>query len=334
MEISLLSPFDAHLHLRDGDLLATTVPATSMTFAGAMIMPNLKPSITTPEMALAYKERILAHAHSGFEPYMTLFLTPETTPELIEAAAGKILAMKLYPSGVTTHSEGGITAWDDPKLDAVLLKMAELDIPLSIHGETEGFVLDREAEFAPLYAQLAERHPNLKIIMEHISTKGLTVLLDTYENLYATITLHHLLYTLDDVLGGMLNPHLFCKPILKRPEDRDALRTLAFSGHAKVMFGSDSAPHPKVSKENASGAAGIFNAPLVLAKLTELFAQYGALAQLQSFVSGNAQRIYNLALPEKRVVLASRHWQVPELYGPIVPMLAGKEMDWKVIGVE
>lgn len=334
MEISLLSPFDAHLHLRDGELLATTVPASSETFAGAMVMPNLKPSVTTPQMAAGYKERILAHAHSGFEPYMTLFLTPQTTPELIEAAAGSILAMKLYPSGVTTHSEGGITAWDDPKLDAVLRKMAELGIPLSIHGETEGFVLDREAEFAPLYAQLAERHPDLKIMMEHISTKALSILLDTYENLYATITLHHLLFTLDDLLGGMLNPHLFCKPILKRPEDRDALRSLAFGGHPKVMFGSDSAPHPLSSKECGKGAAGIFTAPLALAKLTELFAEHNALAQLQSFVSTNAQRIYGLSLPEKRVILRNEPWTVPAQYGAVVPMLAKESLGWKVAGVE
>ena len=334
MEISLNAPFDAHLHLRDGDLLATTVPATAHTFAGAMVMPNLKPSVTTPEAALAYQKRILAHSDGSFAPFMTLFLTPETTPELIEAAKGKILAMKLYPSGVTTHSEGGITAWNDPRLDAVLQKMAELGIPLSIHGETEGFVMDREAEFAPLYAQLARRHPKLKIMMEHISTKTLAELLDRHENLYATITLHHLLFTLDDVLGGMLNPHLFCKPILKRPEDRDALQKLAFSAHPKVMFGSDSAPHPLAAKESSAAAAGIFSAPLALAKLAELFDENGALSALQGFVGTHAAQIYQLSLPKKCVTLKKQSWQVPDRYGNVVPMLAKETLAWQVASVE
>lgn len=334
MSISLISPFDAHLHLRDGEILATTVPATSRTFAGAVVMPNLKPSITTADQADAYKARILAHSTGAFEPYMTLFLKNDTSKQTIVEAKEKIIAVKLYPDGATTNSQGGVSAFDDPRLDEIFGTMAELAIPLSIHGETDGFVMDREAEFAPIYSELATRYPKLKIIMEHISTKTLANLVDKHANLYATVTLHHLIFTLDDLLGGMLNPHNFCKPIVKRPEDKVALQELVFAGHSKVAFGSDSAPHLRTNKECANGYAGIFTAPFALAKLAELFEANGALDKLQAFTSDNAQQIYDIKLPYKKVTLIRGNWKIPEEYNGIVPALAGEEISYKVASIE
>lgn len=334
MQISLTSPFDAHLHLRDGDMLKMSASVTSQSFAGAVVMPNLKPSITNPAMAQAYKERILAHSSSNFEPFMTLFLKNETTPQTIKDSVGKIISVKLYPDGATTNSQGGITTFDNPKLNTILNTMQEHKIPLSIHGETDGFVMDREAEFAKIYLDLATRYPNLPVIMEHISSKALVDLIDKRPNLYATATLHHLIFTLDDLLGGALNPHNFCKPIVKAPADREAIRSLVFSGHKKVAFGSDSAPHPKSAKECARGAAGIFTAPVVLMKLAELFEENGVLDKLQSFVSDNAQAIYNITLPKKVVTLEKKDFMVPDEYAGVVPALAGETIKWSIRSIE
>lgn len=334
MEISLISPFDAHLHLRDGDMLQMTAKATSETFAGAVVMPNLKPSVVNIQDANAYKERILKHSKPNFEPFMTLFLKGETTAQTIEESAGKIIAVKLYPDGATTNSEGGVRGFDDPRLDGVLKAMQKHNIPLSIHGETDGFVMDREAEFAKIYLALADKYPDLKIIMEHISTKTVVDLIDKRPNLYATVTLHHLLFTLDDLLGGMLNPHNFCKPIIKTPVDRAALRELVFSGHKKVAFGSDSAPHLRQNKLSENGAAGIFTAPIALIKLAELFEENGVLDKLQAFVSDNAQQIYNITLPKKVVTLEKSDFIVPSEYDGVVPALATKRIKWRVKSVE
>jgi dihydroorotase len=229
---------------------------------------------------------------------------------------------------VTTNSAAGDANLADAAPTLALLE--QLGIPLLVHGETHGFVLDREAEFLPIYAGLAHNYPRLTIVMEHITTAAAVALLDEYPNLHATITLHHLLITLDDVAGGLLNPHLFCKPIAKRPADRDALLAAALGAHPKVMFGSDSAPHPRHSKESAGCAAGVFSAPLVLPLLAQLFEQHGALERLQAFVSGNARRIYGITPPQKVVELERAPWRVPERYGDVVPFWAGKELAWRL----
>jgi dihydroorotase len=205
--------------------------------------------------------------------------------------------------------------------------MQELDIPLSVHGETNGFVLDREREFAFVYERLAKDFPRLKIIMEHISTKDLVELLDKYENLYATVTLHHLFLTLDDLIGGSLNPHHFCKPVVKTPKDRDALRKAVKSGHKKVMFGSDSAPHSIENK--LKGAAGIFSAPAILPALAEFFEEDAD--TFQKFVSDNARENFGLKVPEKSVILKEEEWICPYLVGDIKPLFAGKKFRYKVI---
>jgi len=208
--------------------------------------------------------------------------------------------------------------------------MSELEIPLNIHGETTGFVMDREAEFVPIYKQLAQNFPNLKIVMEHITTKASADALLEYDNLYATITLHHLFITLDDVAGGMLQPHLFCKPIAKRPEDREALLKLALSGNPKVMFGSDSAPHPKSAKEAPGCAAGVFTAPIALQLLVELFEQNNKLDNLQAFISDNAQKIYNITPPSRVITLKKESFVVPSKYNNVVPFMANKTINWSI----
>jgi len=212
--------------------------------------------------------------------------------------------------------------------------MEEMGIPLMIHGETYGFVMDREKEFLASYEYLAQKFPQLKITMEHITTRDAVELLDRYENLYATVTLHHLIITLNDVAGGMLQPHLFCKPIAKRPEDREALLAAALQAHPKLMFGSDSAPHPISKKECCGCAAGLFTAPVCLPTLVELFEEHGALDNLQAFVSGNAQRIHHFTPLSKTVKLEKVGMLVPESYGDVVPYRAGETIPWAVTSID
>jgi dihydroorotase len=332
--ITLTMPLDMHLHLRDSEMLETVAPLTSYSFSGALVMPNLVPPVTTKEMVKEYKKRIKhAIGRDDFEPYMTLFYQ-NYSREFLESVCDDVTAIKLYPSGVTTNSEGGVASFDIEAMRETLDAMSDLGIVLSVHGETNGFVMDREAEFMSVYEMLALNFPKLKIIMEHITTREAVEMLDRYENLYATITVHHLIITLDDVAGGMLRPHLFCKPIAKRPHDRDALLKVALEAHPKVMFGSDSAPHPKHTKESCGCGAGVFTAPIALQLLCEVFDTHGKLDNLQTFVSDNAQRIYGICAEYKEVVLAERDFVVPEMYGSVVPMKAGETLKWSIERVE
>jgi len=333
-EIILHEPLDMHLHLRDGEMLRTVAPLSAHSFSGALIMPNLVPPVTDGAMLRAYRQRILAAiGDEVFEPYMTLFFKPEYDLDFLAPLAEELTAVKLYPAGITTNSEGGVSGFDIEELRPALGALSDLGIPLCIHGETGGFVMDREKEFVPIYEALADAFPDLTIIMEHITTAESVAALDRHPNLYATITLHHLLITLDDVAGGMLQPHLFCKPIAKRPEDREALLQAALSAHPKVMFGSDSAPHPQHAKECPGCAAGIFTAPIALPVLAELFARHGELENLQHFVGNNAQRIYGLNPPKKKVRLTDTPMRVPEKYGEVVPMFAGETIGWRIDAV-
>jgi len=328
MQLELNQPLDMHLHLRQGDLLHRVAPLSADSFAGAVIMPNLVPPVDHLDRLKAYRAEILAATGSRvFEPYMTLFFRAYTREEL-RAAREHIIGLKLYPAGVTTHSEGGVQAMDEA--EPVLACMEDLGIPLLVHGESHGFVLDRERAFLEVYEHLAGRFPRLKIVMEHITTRDAVALLDRHENLYATVTVQHLLITLDDVAGGLLHPHLFCKPIAKRPEDRDALLAAALDGHPKLMFGSDSAPHPVDQKECCGCAAGVFTAPVALPLLAELFERHHRLEALQGFVSDQARRIYGLHPPTKTVRLEKAPMQVPERYGPVVPLRAGETLSWRI----
>jgi len=329
--MQLTAALDMHLHLRDGEMLENIAKSSANTFSGAIIMPNLAPPVSTKEEVVAYKQRIMAAiGDEKFTPYMTLFFKPSYDKAFLESVRDEITAIKLYPAGITTNSEGGVSGFDVEELRPALSAMSELNIPLCVHGETNGFVMDREAEFVSIYERLASAFPKLKIIMEHITTKESVAALDRFKNLYATITVHHLLITLDDVAGGMLKPHLFCKPIAKRPEDREALLKVALSAHPKVMFGSDSAPHPKHAKEACGCAAGVFTSPIALQVLAELFDKHDALDKLQAFVSGNAQNIYEVAPPTKTVILEKKPFKVPSDYNGVVSMYTDEKIAYSI----
>jgi dihydroorotase len=210
--------------------------------------------------------------------------------------------------------------------------MEEMQIPLLVHGESAGFVLNRESEFLEIYKRLAETFPKLHIIMEHITTAEAVDFVDHYPNISATVTLHHLMITLDDVIGNLMEADLFCKPVAKSPKDRERLREAVFSGHERIMFGSDSAPHPRHKKECCGCAAGIFSAPVALPMLTELFENADRLDVLQSFVSDIACKRYGLHPPEKQVILEEKPWDVPKLYGKVKPFGSGSRLRWSVAG--
>lgn len=324
---------DMHLHLREGEMLKLVAPLSAKSFAGAVIMPNLVPPVDSLQRCLDYRQAILDASNDDvFTPYMTVFFKCYSREEL-ELLKPHIIGIKLYPQGATTNSEEGIADLADA--ENTLKDMEELEIPLFIHGEsTSAFVMDRESEFMPIYRSLAEKHPGLKIVMEHITTSDAVKLLGEYENLHATVTLHHLQITLDDVAGGMLKPHLFCKPIAKRPNDRDALLQAALKAHPKLCFGSDSAPHPQHKKECCGCAAGVFTAPIALPILAELFNQHDALPQLQSFVSNNACHIYGVTPRQKEVTLIKKDFVVPEKYDTVVPYKANEIVSWSIESIK
>jgi len=335
MRIEIDRPLDMHLHLRDGEMLRLAAPFSARDFDGAVVMPNLVPPVASVDAMLDYRSRVIdAAGTENFRPLMTIFLQKQTRKELERAKnAEGFFAMKLYPAGATTNSEGGVR--DFGEAESTLHAMEELGIPLLVHGESNGFVMERETEFLPVYRDLAMRFPKLKICMEHISTAAAIPLLDAFENLFATVTLHHLLFTLDDLAGGLLAPHLFCKPIVKRPEDRAALRKAVFSGHPKIMFGSDSAPHPVEKKECSAVAGGIFSAPVALPELARIFAENNALDALENFVGGNARRIYGLPPATGKIVLEDSPDAVPAFYENgetrVVPLFAGQKTAWKIL---
>lgn len=295
-------------------------------------MPNLVPPVDNLQSLVEYKQRITeAVGEHKFDPYMAMFFRNYSEAELV-AAKDHMIGIKLYPAGATTNSEAGVKAID--AVEPVFKMMEEMEIPLMVHGETSGFVMDREKEFLESYDYLATKFPKLKITMEHITTADAVELLDKHENLRATVTLQHLIITLDDVAGGMLNPHLFCKPIAKRPEDREALLQAALKAHPKLMFGSDSAPHPLSAKECCGCAAGVFTAPLALPRLAQLFDKHDKLDNLQAFISGNAQRLYGVTPIEKKVTLKKETFKVPDAYTGfnqhVVPMHAGEDLEWNI----
>lgn len=331
MEIVLKSPLDMHLHLRDSGMLDLVWPLSYYSFSGWLIMPNLVPPIITKEELINYKNRIQKSIwNDQFIPYMTIFFNENLTYDFLKDLKNEILAIKLYPAWITTNSEKWISSIDLDKIWHIFQAMSDLEIILCVHWETNWFVMDREAEFWEIYELLAKSFPKFKIIMEHITTKKLADLVNKYDNLYATITLHHLLITLDDVAWGMLKPHLFCKPIAKRYEDREALLNLALNANSKVMFWSDSAPHPKDKKECCSCAAWVFTAPIALQVLAELFEKHWKLTNLQKFVSDNAINIYWIKPIFKEVTLEKKDFEIPMNYKDIVPFMAWEKISWSI----
>jgi dihydroorotase len=337
MELTITRPDDWHIHLRDGDVLKTTVNHAARTFRRAIVMPNLVPPVTTTDQALAYRQRIMAALEPGgaFEPLMTLYLTDMTRPEEIVRAAqsGVVFACKLYPSGATTNSESGVT--DPAKLDRVFETMTAHGLPLLVHGEVtdpEVDIFDREAVFIDRHLiPLCRRHPDLKVVLEHLTTRdGVIFVEDGGPNLAATITAHHLLYNRNAIFSGGVNPHYYCLPILKREIHRQALIAAATGGNGKFFLGTDSAPHARNKKECGCGCAGIYTAHGALELYAQAFAEAGALNQLEAFASFHGPDFYGLPRNEDTVTLTDEPWPVPNSYGfglsEVVPLLAGGQL--------
>lgn len=332
MIIELLSPLDMHIHLRERDMLQIVGPYTAQSFAGGVVMPNLIQPIDSLERVLEYKQQITsAITPYDFTPFMTLFFKNYERETLVELKEF-IFGIKLYPAGITTRSEAGVTDFDS--IEETVAVMEDLQIPLLVHGESNGFVMERESEFLEVYAWLATRFPQLHIIMEHITTADAVEFLDNHSNVSATVTLHHLMLTLDDVVGDLMEPDLFCKPIAKTPRDLQCLRQAVFSGHKKIMFGSDSAPHPRHEKECCGCAAGVFSAPVALPMLAELFEDAGRLELLQGFVSDIACERYHIKPLQRSIRLEQKSWQVPELHTTVKSFLAGKKLRWSLLQEE
>ncbi|MDN3526185.1 dihydroorotase [Halomonas sabkhae] len=340
--ITLTRPDDWHLHLRDGQVLPAVVPASARQMGRAIIMPNLKPPVTTTQQALDYRQRILAAVPDGeaFEPLMTLYLTDNTSAEEIERAhaSGQVQAVKLYPAGATTNSAAGVT--DLAHCDAAIGAMARLGMPLLVHGEVTDAdidIFDREAVFIErVMKPLLDRHPTLKVVFEHITTADAAAFVTAAPgNVAATITAHHLLFNRNHMLVGGIRPHYYCLPILKRERHRQALIEAATGGSGKFFLGTDSAPHAKGDKESACGCAGAYTAPVALELYATAFEQAGALGQLETFTSHAGPDFYGLPRNAESVTLERETWTVPESlpYVPdqdIVPMRAGESLGWKL----
>ncbi|MDE0589298.1 dihydroorotase [Halocynthiibacter sp. C4] len=309
-ELTLRRPDDWHLHLRDGDMLAAVLPETTRHFARAIIMPNLVPPVVTGAQAAAYRDRITAAMPNGadFTPLMTLYLTEDTDAEDVAKAhaSGLITAVKLYPAGATTNSASGVSNFDNVR--PVLEKMAEIGLPLCLHGEVtdpEIDIFDREAVFIDrVLDPIRKSTPGLRTVMEHITTKDGVDYAKSQDNLGATITTHHLVINRNHILVGGIKPHYYCLPVAKRELHREALVEAATSGGARFFLGTDSAPHTDKLKENACGCAGCFTATNTMSILAEVFEKQGALEKLEAFTSLNGPAFYGLPANENTITLS------------------------------
>jgi dihydroorotase len=343
MRISLTRPDDWHLHLRDGAAMAAVLPDTARRFARAIVMPNLKPPVTTVEAARAYRDRIRAALPAGlrFEPLMTLYLTDLTPPAEIgkARASGFVHAVKYYPAGATTNSENGVT--DLQRVYPVLAEMEKHDLPLLLHGEVTDRdidAFDREAVFIERHlAPLTREFPKLRVVLEHVTTKqGVAFVEQAGTNVAATVTAHHLLLNRNAMFAGGIRPHAYCLPVLKREEHRRALVRAATSGNPKFFLGTDSAPHSKRGKESACGCAGIYTAHAALELYAEAFEQAGALDRLEAFASFHGPDFYKLPRNRDKVELVKEPWTVATdlAFGDdrLVPMRAGETVGWRLAG--
>ncbi|MBU9522337.1 dihydroorotase [Burkholderia multivorans] len=342
--LSLARPDDMHLHLRDGEMLAAVLPHTARQFARAIVMPNLKPPVTTTAHAQAYRDRILAALPAGmaFEPLMTLYLTDNTSPDEIRRAreSGFVHGVKLYPAGATTNSDHGVT--DLAKCAKTLEAMQETGMPLLVHGEvTDASIdlFDREKVFIDrVMTPLRRDFPGLKVVFEHITTKDAADYVRDADAapglLGATITAHHLLYNRNALFVGGIRPHYYCLPVLKRETHRVALVEAATSGNPRFFLGTDSAPHARGAKEAACGCAGCYTALHALELYAEAFDQAGALDKLEGFASFYGADFYGLPRSAETVTLRRETWELPRevLAGdtPVVPLRAGETLGWKL----
>ncbi|MBZ2168236.1 dihydroorotase [Marinobacter sp. F4216] len=339
-QITLTRPDDWHLHVRDGDILNDVVPATAACFGRAIIMPNLVPPVTTAQQATAYRERILAAAgDSAFEPLMTLYLTESMTPDTIrEAKAAGVIAAKLYPAGATTNSDSGVK--DIRNIYPVLEAMAECGMLLLVHGEVTDAdidIFDREKIFLErVLAPTLEAFPNLKVVLEHITTADSAAFVQQYngDNLGATLTPQHLMYNRNHMLVGGIRPHLYCLPILKRNKHQQALRDAVASGNKRFFLGTDSAPHARDRKEAACGCAGCYSAFGAIGLYAEIFEELGILDKLEAFASFNGADFYGLPRNTDTITLVREPWTMPDQLplagGHIVPLKAGETVNWRL----
>jgi len=339
-KLTLTRPDDWHLHVRDGDILNDVVPATAACFGRAIIMPNLVPPVTTAADATAYRERILAAANgTEFEPLMTLYLTESMTAQTIrDARAAGVVAAKLYPAGATTNSDSGVK--DIRNIYPVLEAMANCGMLLLVHGEVTDAdidIFDREKVFLErVLAPTLEAFPNLKVVLEHITTADSAefVRQHTGDNLGATLTPQHLMYNRNHMLVGGIRPHLYCLPILKRNRHQQALRDAVASGDKRFFLGTDSAPHSKDRKEAACGCAGCYSAYGAIGLYADIFEELGILDKLEAFASFNGPDFYGLPRNTDTITLIRAPWtmpaELPLAHGTIVPLKAGETVHWKL----
>ncbi|MBN8519646.1 MAG: dihydroorotase [Candidatus Accumulibacter phosphatis] len=343
MKITLTRPDDWHLHLRDGAALAAVLPHTARQFARAIVMPNLRPPITTVAAAEAYRARILAALPPGmtFEPLLTLYLTDHTPADEIRRAVDSdcVHAVKLYPAGATTHSDAGVT--EIGRCAPALEAMAELGMPLLVHGEATDpavDIFDRERVFIECVLRpLLARHPQLRVVFEHITTADAADFVAACgPNVAATITAHHLLYNRNAIFAGGVRPHYYCLPVLKRERHRQALLRAATSGNPKFFLGTDSAPHARAGKEAACGCAGCYTAHAALELYATAFESAGALDRLEAFASFHGPDFYGLPRNGGQVTLARQDWRVPETFAyadddRLIPLGAGEWLHWRML---
>ncbi len=339
--LTLRRPDDMHLHVRDGEAMRAVLPFTAARFARALIMPNLRPPVTSAAQALEYRRRILQALPAGahFEPLMTLYLTDRTDPAEADRAraGGGILGFKLYPAGATTHSDAGVT--DIRRLDAVLSRMEETGLVLQVHGEVtdpDVDIFEREARFIDaVLAPLAARFPRLRIVFEHITTRAaVDFVLSAREGIAATVTPQHLLMNRNALFAGGLRPHHYCLPVLKSEADREALLEAVAGGNPRLFLGTDSAPHGRAAKEAACGCAGIFSAHGALELYAEGFEAIGRLERLEAFASEHGAAFYGLPRNSGRIRLIKRPWEVPASYPygaeRLLPLRSGEHIAWQV----
>ena len=327
--LTLPLPDDFHVHLRQGELLKNYAKTVAKEFGRILVMPNTVPPIASAENVRDYYAQIKSAAPQ-LDLLMTFKLNAKiSADELVKMKEAGVVAGKYYPAGVTTNSEDGVSEFES--IFPVVAEMEKLGLVLCIHGEEpSAFCLDREKEFIRRVEILAERFPKLRIVFEHLSTAAAVEAVKRLPaNVAATITAHHLIHTLDDVIGGSLQPHHFCKPLPKRPEDRKALREAAFSGNPKFFFGSDSAPHAQSKKECCCGAAGVYSAPVAIPVLIQLFESANALDKLPNFIAGFGADFYGIPRPTKTVTYISPPWTVPANVDGAVPLFANQTLNWQ-----
>ena len=341
--LTIRRPDDWHIHLRDGDMLALVAPYTARQFGRAIVMPNLVPPVTTVAAATAYRERIreAVGPNADFEPLMTAYLTDTIDPDEVARGheEGVLTACKLYPAGATTNSDRGVT--DIAAIHPVLERMAAIGMPLLVHGEVVDAdidIFDREKVFLErVLAPTLERFPDLKVVLEHITTAdAVSFVQGAGENVAATITAHHLRIDRNDILVGGIKPHSYCLPVAKRARHKEALRELVATGSSKFFLGTDSAPHSRAAKESGCGCAGIFSAPFAIESYAQTFDELGCLEKLEGFASLHGPRFYGLPPSEATITLERTGQHIPERIDPdgadLTPFHAGERLGWSLVG--